>query len=360
MRSAERQLLDCIETPIFVLERTADGTVRYVGFNSTACRILGVTSDQIIGKTAKEVYGGRLGELLYERHCQVAASGKAWTYEYDIRIGEGFRRIRTTLRPWHAPGGRFRLVGTSEDITVEHGVRQVQAASGAISEDIERFISLAAHDLRAPMRKVQSLVSMLREDIEDPSDDIIETMDMLDSVADGARILIGDLVSYAQATGITEKTGEFDLAPLCREILAMLDPMKRHTAQITDASLYGDRIATQIVIRNLMDNAFKNNEDKSVTLAISAQSGPEGSYEISVTDDGTGFDDPGLLFLDGGTLRVDSGYGLFGVRRLISTRGGSISAGTAASGQGACIRFTLPGRLINAERELEVQAHEIV
>ena len=39
--------------------------------------------------------------------------------------------------------------------------------------------------------------------------------------------------------------------------------------------------------------------------------------EITISDDGQGFENPGTLFLDTGDFRVDSGYGLLAIRKMI-------------------------------------------
>jgi hypothetical protein len=52
-----------------------------------------------------------------------------------------------------------------------------------------------------------------------------------------------------------------------------------------------------------------------------------------------------VAFLDGGKLRMDSGFGLFGVRRLINSRGGEIRAENLKDNQGSIIRFTMEGTI---------------
>jgi signal transduction histidine kinase len=71
---------------------------------------------------------------------------------------------------------------------------------------------------------------------------------------------------------------------------------------------------------------------------------------VTVRDNGVGFADPALALLDGGKLAPGSGFGLFGIRRLIRARGGTILAETPTNGSGAAITFTLPGRFVEAPR----------
>ena len=65
-----------------------------------------------------------------------------------------------------------------------------------------------------------------------------------------------------------------------------------------------------------------------------------------------GFAESAIRFINGGGFRVDSGYGLLGVRRMVQARGGSMSAVNSEDGTGAVIRFSLPGEWIGATNSL--------
>ena len=69
---------------------------------------------------------------------------------------------------------------------------------------------------------------------------------------------------------------------------------------------------------------------------------------VTLSDNGRGFSDPALLLLDGGALRHDSGFGLFGARRLIHSRGGRLLVTRAADRSGASVTFSLRGKILAA------------
>jgi len=66
-------------------------------------------------------------------------------------------------------------------------------------------------------------------------------------------------------------------------------------------------------------------------------------FRVSVRDNGNGFNDVSVLFLDKGKLRSGRGFGLFGVRRLVHARGGVMTASNCKHSCGAEISFELPG-----------------
>lgn len=347
MDEEEVRLLDHVRTPIFVIEIDGKGVPVYAAFNRSACETAGLRAEDVVGKTAKDIYPGRMGAIAYDRHVEAARRGTPYSYELWLPLVGKRRRVRTTLDPVKDAEGRVvRLIGTSADISAEQTVRETEANNRTLQTEIEEFVNLAAHDLRSPMRNVQYLADMIRNGFQDLGDGKLQLLEMLESVSKNAVKLITDILNHAHATNATTNVTEFDFAALCADTLVMLDPMGKHTATIEGGWIAGDQTAVQIVVRNLVDNAFKHCERDSVALDIALTEAGEGMLEVTVRDDGAGFADPAILLLDGGKLEPGSGFGLFGIRRLIRARGGDIFAETPEDGVGAAIRFTLPGRLV--------------
>ncbi len=347
MNEQEINLLDSVNVPTFALELNSAGQPVYVAFNKVAREAANVSLAQISNKTALELYPGAFGKVAFERHSEVLASGTPSTYELTLPLNGEERHVRTHLVPVLDSQGQVkRLIGTSEDITSEYRVREAEANSLLLNTELEEYISLAALDLHSPINNVSALADLIREDFQDLGDGKLELINMLESVASKAMELISDVLSHARTAGSSEAIEEFELTGLCEEILLLLDPTDQHLAQIEACRIFGDRIATQIVLRNLMDSAIKNNDGKPIELAVTAEAVDEQNYQITVVDEGLGFSATTLDFLDGGEYRKELGDGLLGVRRLISARGGCLSAERAASGRGAIVKFTLPGALL--------------
>ncbi len=352
MTPHEIRLLDYIENPVFVLEPDDEHKPRYVAFNGAARTIAGFSDDFVIGKTALALYPGELGVVAYGHHCEVLASGVAKSYELLLPFSNAVRYLRTHLSPVRNDNGEVvRLVGTSKDITTEHSVREAKAQSVLLNSELEHFISLAAHDLRSPVRNIQFLADMLREECAEPGGEPFDLIDKLERVAGKAMAMINDVLSHAEITGIGETSEEFELCQLCLEILMSLDPHGKHRYKVDTCRIQGDKIATQVVLRNLIDNAIKHNIKDPVFLSISASSPNATHFEVEVHDNGVGFPDPTIVFLETGEHRRENSFGLLGVHRLIGSRHGSISAKRPADGVGARIAFRLPGRIISAHSD---------
>ena len=219
-----------------------------------------------------------------------------------------------------------------------------------INNELETYVSLAAHDLRAPMRNVAQIADLLREDFQDLGDGKLDLINLLEDIGKKATRLIGDVLSHAEAVSRVEEISEFSFGDLVRDILALLDPTGSCVVVCSEATVRGDKTATQIILRNLVDNAMKYFESPAsgpdavpLQLDIRILASDDDYFYVSVADNGSGFSDPARLFLDSGELRCDSGYGLLGVRRLITARGGSLSVANREEGSGAEVSFSLPG-----------------
>lgn len=350
MEAEALKLLDVVKTPVFALEPDAEGRPVYVAFNQTACDISRFSAADVIGKTALEVYPGDFGRTAYQHHCRVLASGQAESYVLTLPLNGIERSVRTHLTPQLDEHGRPTvLIGTSADITLEQAVGETRGYSEDLNSEIEQFVTLAAHDLRSPIRNVKRITDMLRDDFQDLGDGKVDLIDMLERVAVKSMSLISDVLSHAQAADAANSKEEFEIKDLCQDIMQILDPDGRHVIKAPEGVILGDKVAAQIVLRNLLDNAIKHNSDRSITLSVSVNStDSDEMYHMTVEDNGVGIPDPAIVFLGGGKLTSESGFGLLGVRKLVRARGGEITAEKPGSGRGAFITMNLPGKVLEA------------
>lgn len=358
MTDIDKTLLDLIEHPVFILKPDQDGVPRYAAYNAFACSALGKPEAEVIGQTAAELYPGRLGKIAFNHHREAVKSGTGSVYEIRLPLSGQQRLIRTTLRPVvNAEGTVERIIGSSTDISGGQIFREMKTEMETITNEFEEFVSLAAHDLRTPMRNVSQVAEMLREDFQDLGDGKIELIGVLEDVGEKALRLISDVLAHAQATSSVKEMVEFDFGDLAAEVSAVLDPLNDCQIRFTSGKMEGDRTAVQIILRNLVDNSIKHarpvntpagdtNGLSKVKLTIDAKDLQNGYFEVEVRDNGAGFSEAALQFLNGGALRVDSGFGLLGVRRLITARGGSVRVENIETTDGAIVAFTLPGTFI--------------
>ena len=351
---------DMIAAPIFVLEPSAEGKPVYAAVNAFARELAGRPLSDYLGRTALEVYPMAYGRSAYEHHCEVLSSGEDLTYELDLPINGNVAAIRTTLRAEKDDAGRvLRMFGSSADMTAEKHARDAKLEFDTLSSEMEQFVAFAAHDLRAPMRNISVLTAMMRDDCGTPDKDQLEIINLIENIAVQSMDLISDVLSHAETVATKTNETVFSFPALCHSICETLDPQGHHRFLTSISTLKADRTAIQIALRNITENAIKHGDRESLEIDISVQQGMPGMIEITLSDNGKGFSEAALKIMNGGRFRADSGYGLFGVKRLISARGGTLIARNLPHQKGAVVRFALPGTLIGNESTAEATLHDV-
>ncbi|HEX9358134.1 MAG TPA: PAS domain S-box protein [Streptosporangiaceae bacterium] len=232
--------------------------------------------------------------------------------------------------------------------------RDVTAAK-ELEEAKDLFLATTSHELRTPITVVQGFASTLASRWDKLSDS--ERRAAVQTIADRAGSL-GRLVeqlllgSRAGADQLTVTNGPFDLAALLRGTAVAFRPLSEaHTlgADIPDGlpSAYGDPMATDIIVGQLLENAFKYSPGGG-TVTVAARLAGDW-IEVTVEDEGIGIA-PGdherifERFVQGETgdrRRFGGiGLGLYIVRQLARAQGGEVAASSRPAG-GTCMLLQL-------------------
>jgi signal transduction histidine kinase len=163
--------------------------------------------------------------------------------------------------------------------------------------------------------------------------------------------MIDDLLDLSRSTSAELHLSEIDLAPLATLILeglAAANPDRRATTIIhPNCHVHADPGLIQIVLQNLLRNAWKFTSRREASVIEFGCTREDGRTVIFVRDNGAGFD-PLLadrLFKPFHRLHqsVDfpgTGIGLATVRRIVSRHGGKVWAEGEVE-KGATFYFTL-------------------
>ncbi len=236
-----------------------------------------------------------------------------------------------------------------------------------------RFLGMAAHDLRGPIGRVLMAAETLLDGIHGPlTSRQAEVLKELASGADGMRILVDDLldVSAIEAGVVTLRPRPVDLAAFLRLCLGghRLAAQKRGISLEEDlsaalpASLSLDPDRLRQVIDNLVGNALKFSPS-GTRVTVSASADPE-AITVSVADQGPGLSAPEIsgLFEPFGRGRAkpaggekSTGLGLAIAKRLVEAQGGRLWA-ESEPGRGSTFRFTVPLGQIGAESRFKNQS----
>jgi PAS domain S-box-containing protein len=234
---------------------------------------------------------------------------------------------------------------------LEQRVVERTAQLEGANKELEAFCYSVSHDLRAPLRAIDGFGKALLEDCGDRLN--AEGLDSLHRVrAASQRMgeLIDDLLLLSRVSRSEMRRGPVSLSELAEEVRAALHNQapERRVDWVIAAGLCadGDRALLQVVLENLLGNAWKYT-GRHPRARIEVGSCGEGRKVFFVRDDGAGFDPAyaDKLFRPFYRLhRVDEfaghGIGLATVQRIIHRHGGSVWAEGAVE-KGATFFFTL-------------------
>lgn len=342
-----------IAVPVLTLRATDHSGFKIIDANEAWTLTTDLSETACIGCALTDTFDERSAQMLEKLMLTVLRTGmpERSICNIDVPSGHSWFDVSLKLAPETIPGGGKTIIATFHDITDQQEIKnrlfQHYTHHLDIQQQMEQFVSFAAHDLRSPMRNVQMLAEMLRDDFVDHGDGKLEMIDMLEEIAVKASHLIDDMLNYARTTELSETQSVVNLEDICSDIGLVLDPYGTHSITCVPCHLKCDPVVMRILLQNLVDNSIKYSEG-SAAIEVAQQPSGAGFIRLRIADHGLGFDDPSLVFLNQGTFRAESGFGLFGLKRLIEGRGGRIWAMPPNEGEGAVIFAEIPGEVLRA------------
>ncbi|MEL7166055.1 MAG: PAS domain-containing sensor histidine kinase [Pseudomonadota bacterium] len=355
MKLPDFSMLDAVLTPAFVLTQDPDGRIVYAFMNEAGCRDTALSQTQVVGKTAAELFAGRAGKHGYQRHKTIWDAGVEATYQTLVSLSYGTAWIETRICPrFDDSGAMTHMVGVCRDITRERALEHMQPNHETVVNELRDYVAMTAHDLRSPMANVRMLADALRDGFVDMGDGKLEMIEMIEQVSDKVLGQISQILSKTLDPSLEQAAEPFDFAVLCDDILITLDPSQRHSVRIVPAMVEADLRLFHLSLRNLLDNAIKHGGRAALSMDLSVVPAADGRIQLTVADNGCGFADPSLSFLDEVRDVTQNGLGLAAVRKMLRERGGALFVTSPAGGPGASVTVDLPGRLVSAATVTEV------
>lgn len=250
-----------------------------------------------------------------------------------------------------------QIAASNEELHFEINQRaQAEEQRGALLADLERknaelqdFAYIVSHDLKAPLRGINSLASWLADDYGDVLDD--RGRRYLDQLRDRTRRmhnLIEGILRYSRL-GRAELSPELlESRAIVAQVIETLAPPENIAVEIAGhlPPVYYDRIMLLQVFQNLIGNALQHLAKPAGTVTIACRAGV-GEWEFSVHDDGVGIEGRHFdrIFRIFQSLKPreneTSGIGLALVKKIVERNHGRIEV-DSEPGVGTTFRFTVP------------------
>jgi signal transduction histidine kinase len=235
---------------------------------------------------------------------------------------------------------------------LEQRVRQRTAELEHVNQELEAFSYSIAHDLRAPVRRIDGFSQALREECADRLDTTgTRYLTHICRSAQQMGALIDGLLELARVTRVEVRRDRVNLSALAHSVLARLRAFQpdREVEIVVESGLeaHADARLLDAVFTNLLGNAWKFTSKCAATRIEFGQRSNEHPAIYFVRDNGVGFapDDADAIFgvfrrLHASEEFEGTGIGLATVKRIIHRHGGRVWA-EGEPGRGATIYFTL-------------------
>jgi len=328
-----------------------DGTILFC--NRRLAELLQVEQAQLLGSrigsyVEEEQRGGF--ELLLAGAAQAPRRA-----ELECSTLRGKVTVLFSLGPLGVDGSEgICLVATdlSEQKKLERALENFAAQLSRSNEELSQFAYIASHDLQEPLRHIVSFGDMLQEHSAGMSPEAVDCAGRMQKAARRMSELIEGLLQYSRACGGGGASQAVDLARVVAEVLLDLhrEIQQRQARVIVQALPRVQAVSMQMrqVLRNLLSNALKfQRSEVPAEITIAAQPLPEGGWEISVQDNGIGFEPSSgeRIFRPFQRLHNSAypgtGMGLAICRRIVNSYGGAIRA-NSEPGRGSRFWFTVP------------------
>ena len=357
------ELSDFIDVPIFVVEVGPDEALTFRKLNRFHEQKTGMSSAAVSGKTPHEVLPERMADSLSTKYLNCVHLREAITYEEVLDLPNGELWWQTTLSPVIFDDGRvIGIIGTAIDITSRKQMEFREAEKlfelKKLNEEINMYTSMAAHDVRGPLRKIKVISELVFGDGDGQADQPLtltpEQQALLQSVSAVAATAldhVDSILSYARALELDTEPQliPLDLELIFSDLLGLVDAKAEFAFDYPKQMILAERVLTQIVLRNLLENAVKFGSS-ACHVSLQRDDDTPGQLMFVVSDDGPGFGDDAILGEQSANSRFLSptnGFGLASAQRIVETRGGRMWLAPSHFGRGAGVAFTLHGGLLS-------------
>jgi PAS domain S-box-containing protein len=358
-----RALLEAAPDAMVIAD--AEGRIDLVNAQTEA--LFGYPRDQLIGQPV---------EILVPERFRSRHVGHRQDYLAEPRMrsmGEGLE-----LHGRRADGSEFPVaislspVETDEGTLIVSAIRDVSRTKqaeqqikdlndrllrdnnelAAVNRELEAFSYSVSHDLRAPLRAIDGFSQALLEDCGEQLDAAGRGyLTRVRRAAQRMGLLIDDLIKLSRVTRADMRLQDVDLTALALQVVQDLqgrDPERPADFAIAEGlAAHGDARLLQIVLENLLGNAWKFTAGRAPTRIEFGRGESDGEEVFYLRDNGAGFD---MAYVDQ-LFRVfqrlhdsesfpGTGIGLATVQRIIHKHGGRVWA-TGEAGKGATFYFTL-------------------
>ncbi len=364
-------IINTVPIPIFY----KDKDLRYIDVNDEFVKFLGLTKEQVRGKTTAELYPEFLSKKYYDTDLELLKNPGKQTYSYKIKNANGeFRDVEFYKSTFRDKNGEIAgIVGAFIDVheknrilkQLEEEKRKAEEASVAKS----RFLSNMSHEIRTPLNAIIGFINLLMN--TELSDEQKKYLKHIKSASDTLMSIISDVLDFSriEAEEYNVNIEKVDLYELIDNVLDIVKytAFKKRLDLIVSTPvnlpkyIYTDGKMVKQILLNLLSNATKFTKEGFVELSVEfSYINRVYKFAFCVRDTGIGIKKEILPDLFKPFVQADNSYsrryggtglGLSISKKLADVLNGDITV-LSEEGKGSEFCFNLPVEKIENEEEM--------
>ena len=350
-------------TPVCINLKDTSG--RYILINNTYAEWFGLSSEEIIGKRARDFLENTARvETLNDAEKAVLETGEPIWRELKVQGQDGNIYDRNVIKfPVKSSDGQVTSIGTvAIDITERKKAEKTRQAALEEAEQANQakseFLAAMSHDLRTPLNAILGFADILSGQYFGPiSEKYQEYAQDIHSSGEHLLELVSDILDLSTIEAgkqslVKEKLSALEIVRECERIVE--DKARAHGVDLVTKvpenlpPLYADRRAFKQILLNLLSNAVKfTPEGGKITVSVKAS---KKNTTLKVADTGKGIPaenlpkltDPFTRGAHDPYLTEDGwGLGLTITKSLIDLHDGTLDIKSTV-GKGTTVTVTLP------------------
>jgi len=323
---------------------------RFTYFNEQGAHIVGMRTEDLVGKNMWEIFPDAVGTKFYEIFHRAVEAGQSMHFE------EFYPEPMNKWLECHCHPSPEGLSVYFRDVTLARKVDanlvlKVEELKRS-NEELEQFAYIASHDLQEPLRMVASYTQLLSRKYKGKLDS--DADEFISFAVDGAtrmQSLIKDLLEYSRV-GTKGKefvaiSSEEALKQALRNLRGAIEDSETVITHDSLPMVCADEVQLVQLFQNLVGNAIKYQQGDAPQISIAAFKNRSKRWEFSVGDNGLGIEPQYFERIFGMFQRLHkreefagTGIGLAICKKIVERHGGSISV-QSTLGEGSTFHFDL-------------------
>jgi PAS domain S-box-containing protein len=353
-----RRIIECSTSGMHFYTVDVNGSLIFTGANPAADKIIGISHQELIGKTIQEAFPNLSGTEIPAIYSSIAR-GESGPQEFNIEYKDisiaGHYNVQVFQTELNCISVHFTEI--TERLNAEKLLEQQSEELVKLNATKDKFLSIIAHDLKNPFNAIIGFSDLMIQNFHELDDDtLLQGLNTIETASKHAYKLLENLLAWSQ-----NQTGQISFKPEFLNLHSQVsDSLKiiESSAKIKGISItitinkslkvFADKDMIDSVLRNLILNAikFSHREGKIKISAVES----DNQVLISVKDEGIGIP----LEIQSAVFRIDkhtittgtdneqgTGLGLILCKDFVSRHNGSIWV-ESTPGKGSTFTFSLP------------------